>query len=227
MVRLIAMNKRTRYVDEIAHSIREIILSGEFPPGSRLIQEDLAKRLETSRTPLREALRVLEEEGIIVVSPTQGVRVIQISYEMARDYYYVREMLDGLAARLAAQQGNHEQFADMAHILDDMNRSIKPWDPELWLNSNLMFHQTIAEASNNPILIRQIKGVIEVSARLLFPTIVIERQRAEDALEQHQQILAAIIGRDGDRAEALARRHIVTGRELLARSSGQRLMAGD
>lgn len=221
------LNARFRFVDTVAHRLRKMILSGEFPPGSHLIQEDLAKQLKISRTPLRESLRVLEEEGLVVVSPTQGVRVVQVSYKMARDYYYVREMLDGLAARLAAQYIDDERLCILKQNLEYMKDSITPWDSKKWLNSNLSFHQTIAQSSNNPVLMRNIDGIIQISARLFFPTIEIKRQRAEDALGQHQQIMDAIIDRDGDRAEALARYHIQTARELLARSPGRHLTAGD
>lgn len=218
---------RQRMVDQVVDTVREIILNGEFSPGEHLVQEVLADRLGVSRTPLREALRVLEEEGLIVLSDNQGVCVVPVTYSMARDYYFVRESLDGLAARLAAQRGNEQDFDDLETILKQMTDYVKVWNPDAWLRTNLAFHSAVSSAAHNDILARHLDGVIQVSARLFFPTIHIHRDRAQEALREHCDIVDAIRQRDGSRAEALARLHIRTARELLAASQSQQLIAGD
>ena len=108
-----------------------------------------------------------------------------------------------------------------------MTSYVKVWAPDAWLRTNLAFHSTVASAAHNEILARHLEGVIQVSARLFFPTIRIHRDRAQEALREHSDIVDAICQRDGSRAESLARLHIRTARELLAASRTQQLVAGD
>ena len=95
---------RIRLVDEVAHEIRERIYKRHLEPGTPLRQEQLAAELGVSRTPLREALRLLEKEALVKVIPGKGVRVAVVDYEELLAAYDVREVIDGLAARLTAQR---------------------------------------------------------------------------------------------------------------------------
>ena len=97
-----------RLVDEASRAIREVILTGELPPGSQLRQADIAQKMRISRTPLREALMKLEQEGLIAVLPRRVFRVVDLKLEEAIELYELREMLDGLAARLAAQRAGND-----------------------------------------------------------------------------------------------------------------------
>ena len=103
----------------------------------------LADRLDVSRTQLREVLRALEEEGLIGVSENHGVRVILVSYEIARDYYFVRNSLDGLTAQLATQQRTENDFRGRERILSDMTQCVRQWGAEGCLEVNLRFHTAI------------------------------------------------------------------------------------
>ncbi|MCY0909841.1 MAG: GntR family transcriptional regulator, partial [Sulfobacillus thermotolerans] len=196
-------------------------------PGVHLIQEELAERFGISRTPLREALRILEKEGFLVVSPTQGMTVLPITYENVRDYYVVREVLDGAAARLAAQKCTASHIAELHEILNHMENTIEPWSPSEWLNHNLAFHQLITVIADNMPLRHHLEEVINISARLFFPTIQIQLQRAQHALQEHRLIVNALAEHDAIRAESLARHHIATALELLSISRSPLLVAGD
>ncbi|POB09398.1 GntR family transcriptional regulator [Sulfobacillus sp. hq2] len=218
---------KNHLVDTAVRNLREVILSGELPPGMHLIQEELAERFGISRTPLREALRILEKEGFLVVSPTQGMTVLPITYENVRDYYVVREVLDGAAARLAAQKCTASHIAELHEILNHMENTIEPWSPSEWLNHNLAFHQLITVIADNMPLRHHLEEVINISARLFFPTIQIQLQRAQHALQEHRLIVNALAEHDAIRAESLARHHIATALELLSISRSPLLVAGD
>ena len=112
--------KRTRLVDEAARALRDAILNGELSSGTRLRQVQLATQLGISRTPLREALMKLEQEGLIELLPRGGLRVALLNLDEAVELYDVREVLDGLAARLAAQRITEQGLRDLKRHLSQM-----------------------------------------------------------------------------------------------------------
>lgn len=205
---------RRRLVDEAATAIRKAIIDGTFKPGDRLPEDRLATMLGVSRTPLREAFRMLEEEGLVAVSTGRGVEVVRLDTEEASDLYDVREVLDGLAARRAADRIRPESLQELLRLVDTMHKVLAVGDFDGWLQCNVRFHEAVAEASGNRRLLRLLPA-IRVTVQMFHPILASDESRPNDALREHETILAAIRRRDGEAAEAAARMHIRNAKAML------------
>lgn len=204
-----------------------MILDGVFEPGDRLIEERLVAQLNVSRTPIREALRKLEEEKLVTTSPIQGVRVTPITYDIAREHYLLREVLDGLAAALACFNITDQQISDLNDLLGVMREIVDDWRVEKWIEVNSDFHLIISHTAKSPLVSSVLDRTIHITARLFFPTIEFDVARARAALHEHEMIVLALSARDMERAEAIARHHIRNARNALAASSPLHLVGGD
>jgi DNA-binding GntR family transcriptional regulator len=209
-------------VDEATRSVRELILTGKLPPGTRLRQEDLAQRMMISRTPLREALMKLEQEGLIVVLPRRGFRVIELNLTEAIELYELREMLDGLAARLAAEKATPEVLRRLAELVGQMDACVKADNADDWLVHHGEFHEEILRASGNSRLMPLIAN-IRLTIRRFHPLLLTTKNRLYRAFREHEAIFRAIRGHDADRAERLARAHISDAKKLVLRSSHEEI----
>ncbi|HKE74435.1 MAG TPA: GntR family transcriptional regulator [Acidimicrobiales bacterium] len=216
--------QRTRLVDDVTRELREMIVSGELAAGTQLLQVDLAERLGVSRTPLREAFRILENDGLVRTSNgNRTIEVVTIDARQLREMYELREVIDGLAARLAARAGiSDETEHDLRRLLDDMEASTKPYDPSRRIEAHARFHSLIAEASGNH-RVKDFLPLIRVSSAALYlpfindPSAValvdeghlITHKEAMDSAQQgHEAIVDAIVAGNARKAEAAARRHI-------------------
>jgi DNA-binding GntR family transcriptional regulator len=203
-----------RLVDEASRAIREVILTGELPPGSQLRQADLAQKMRISRTPLREALMKLEQEGLIAVLPRRGFRVVDLKLEEAIELYELREMLDGLAARLAAQRAGNNVLEVLRHLINKMDRSVRQQDAAGWLTHHGAFHEEIFKASRNSRLVGLIAN-IRLSIQRFHSLLLSTQDRLKKAFREHDEIFRAIRSHDPDTAERLARRHIASARDII------------
>lgn len=203
----IEWRSRVRLVDEVVGHLRDRILSGDYAPGAPLRQEQLAGELGVSRTPLREALRVLEREGLVTVSPGRGARVLVGDQRRLVAAYELREVLDGLAARLLAARGAAVGIGLLETAIYAQRQALEPWDPREYTLANIRFHQTIFELSNNEFLIGQIP-VVHMTSQVFMPFEVVKHSRAAHAVTEHNAILEAIKAGDGVTAEARAREHV-------------------
>jgi GntR family transcriptional regulator, vanillate catabolism transcriptional regulator len=217
---------RVRLVDEITRHLREMIVSGELPAGTQLLQTQLAEQLGVSRTPLREAFRVLENDGIIRTSSgNRTAEVVTIGTDQLKEMYEVREVIDGLAARLATQKGlSRETERELRRLLRRMKASISPFDPAERIDAHAAFHSLIVESSGNASLLTFLPLIRVSSAALYMPFIedpsvvtqkkggrrVTVRETMEHAQLGHEAIVEAILSGDARKAEAAARRHIVS-----------------
>lgn len=199
---------RVRLVDEVVDELRDRILRGDYPPGSRLLQEQVARDLDLSRTPIREAMRTLEHEGLLVPERFGGVRVAERSPRTLVAAYELREVIDGLAARLAAKAGGERFYRDLQAAMDEQRALLEgEWSPEEWTHANTRFHGLIIDASQNPYL-RSLLPFVRTTSQVFRPMSVLGRDRAESAYAEHQTIAQALFEHDVARAEALARAHI-------------------
>jgi DNA-binding GntR family transcriptional regulator len=194
-------------VDRATDVLREAIVTGQLVPGSPLVQEQLATELGISRTPLREALRRLEQEGLVAVRAKRGLAVAELSPEALVDTYDVREVLDGLAARLAAERISPGELAELRVIHERSLDHIESWDPEGWMAANARFHAAILRAGHSPALQRAMPAG-RMSGLLLFPGLFLHPKHVETAYEEHGAVFDAIHEHNPDAAEAAARRHI-------------------
>lgn len=198
---------RIRLVDEVVDVIRDRIYEGDYAPGEPIRQEQLAAELNVSRTPLREALRMLEREGLVKATPGRGLRVVSADLPTLLEAYQVREVIDGLAARLTAERCDERIAAALDATLAAQRAALEPWSPAAYTAANVAFHRTIIEASENEYVIAQLP-LVRMTSQVFTPIKLVDQSRAADAIEEHAAIAAAIATGDGAAAEQCARRHI-------------------
>jgi DNA-binding GntR family transcriptional regulator len=183
--------------------IRAAIREGGLEPGERLTETDLAARFGVSRTPVRQAIARLEAEGLLTHEPRRGLAVTRPDHQQVVELYVMREVLEGAAARLAAQHASETEIAAMAEIVEHEPRSYG--DARALAAVNQRLHGLLYLAAHNRYLLRSLE---QLSATMsLLPTLLTRGGRAEQAHAEHRAILKAILKRDGEAAEAAARRH--------------------
>lgn len=198
---------RIRLVDEVAQVLRERIYSGSYALGEQLRQEALAEDLDVSRTPLREALRILENEGLLHSEPGRGVRVVSADRKKLLAAYQLREMIDGLAARLAAQSADVEARQELLRLVDAQRVTLEPWDAGHYTLSNVDFHTAVIALADNEYVTSQIP-LVRMTSQVFTPVRILEPERAAAAVSEHAVVAQAIADGDGQEAERLARLHI-------------------
>ena len=207
--------------DVVIDGLREMIADGRVQPGEWIRQERLARELGVSHTPIREALKQLEAEGLVEHVPYRGVRVVEFSLDDVVDIYTMRSALEGLAAAAAATLITPEELAEIRRLHDAMVACKSPVDdlPKI-RELNRDFHRRIVLASRRTYLIRTLEQMWS-----WFPTMLWNRltlmadastpERADADNQQHELIVAALEARDPERAERLIREHIDQSRQAL------------
>jgi len=199
--------------DRVTRVLREAILDGVLAPSTWLREAQLAKELSVSRTPVREALRRLSVEGMVTITAHQGAMVARMTIEDVLEVYVVREVLEGLAARLAARHRSQRHLDGLGDLIARMRRAAEGQAyPEL-TRLNLAFHKEIREASSNDYVDRFLTQV-EHAVRRFGRTTFEAPGRAQDAVQEHARILEAITAGDAEAAEKLATEHMRRARQL-------------
>jgi DNA-binding GntR family transcriptional regulator len=198
---------RTRLVDEVAQILRERIYAGRYAAGEPLRQEHLAADLRVSRTPLREAIRVLEREGLLHSEPGRGVRVVSADLATLLEAYALREVVDGLAARLAAERASAADVERLGGLVQAQRAMLDPFDAGAYTLTNVEFHATVTEIAGNAFLRGELP-LMRLTSQVFAPVDLIGERHARLAVDQHAEIAAAIAGGDGAEAERCARAHI-------------------
>jgi DNA-binding GntR family transcriptional regulator len=203
--------------DEVFSSLRNAILSGHFKPGERLVEKELAEQLDISRTPIREALRKLELEGLVAYEPRKGVVVVGVSSEDAVEIYLIRAVLEGLAAKLAALKRTENELNKLKKLLFGMEDCIEKDKINKLTALHASFHNFIAEVSKSPRLYHMIislhdyvKNFAEIPCYL--------PGRLHRGWEEHKEIVDAIDDGDDERAECATRNHIMQAKESLLKA---------
>lgn len=183
----------------IYHMIREAIVSGELKPGERIILRKLASDLGVSAIPVREAVKLLEAEGLVVLSAYSEVTVSRFSEKDYRELFQVRILLESYAARLAIERLNEVFLQELHQLLEEMRLCVEKEDYKGYGILNRRFHQTFNAFSGNDQLQKLINLVNAKTdrARALF---VFNPQRASDSLKEHEDIVKAIEQSDNDSA---------------------------
>ncbi|MGE5574302.1 MAG: GntR family transcriptional regulator [Bacteroidota bacterium] len=195
--------------ERVYERLRKAIVEGHFAPGERLIQDRLAEQMGVSRSPVREAIRRLESEGLVEVAPVRGVTVINMSIDEAVGLYDLREVLEGLAARLAARNISLEQLSELRNCVKRMEGFLPPKTvPQRWVEENSRFHEIIVKATRNRKL-AELLPVLRESIGVLCRAIQSNPGRVPEAMREHEAILSAIARGDAEEAERLGRLHIV------------------
>lgn len=198
----------------LEREIERVILGGEFEPGERINEKELAERFGISRGPVREALRTLEATGLVEQIPNRGVFVRRLTAEQADEIYEVRAALFALAGRLLAERATDEQIARLRRFVDDMDGAIAKDDFDAYAGENFAFHEYIVASAGNRTLAGQYLGLIKQlrlyrARSLMFGNTM----RASNA--EHREMVAAIAAHDPDRAYAAHLAHVVTAKQRL------------
>jgi DNA-binding GntR family transcriptional regulator len=186
-------------------ALRDAIWDGRFEPGERIPEEEIARSLGVSRTPVREALRRLQERGMLSVGAGRSLVVAELSRQQVLELYAMREILEGSAARFAAQHANETEIDILHHLLGELEKHGD--NPRMLVSLNRRFHRAICEAAHNRYLIATLDGMHDALALLHSNTFRLPSRRSESDAE-HRRIVAAIERRDPDEAEAAARNHV-------------------
>lgn len=206
--------------DAITIALREAILDGVLPPSSWLREDDLARELHVSRTPVREALRRLSDEQLTIRSAHRGTIVAQMSLDDVLAVYAVRETLEGLAARMTAARQPAGVVEALLDVHGKMSDAITAGDIASARKLNLDFHRILRDSTGNPYLQRFLIQV-EHAVRRFERSTLESPGRADEALSEHKGIIAAVAAGDADLAEQRARDHMRRAREVrISRLSG-------
>jgi len=196
---------QTRQSQTDAYSlILDAIDMGEYKPGDRLVESDLADRFGVSRTPIREALQRLETQSLLA-RDGRSLIVASLDHNQMAELYVVRRELEGLAARLAARHANEEEIAVLREMVASDDALVA--DPPALARSNRRFHKQLHLASHNRYLVQQLDLVHRTMA-LMANTSLAAEGRGEIAQNEHKAIVAAIAARDEDGAEQALQDHI-------------------
>lgn len=206
-VETLGAQQRARLVFEVANVLRQRIYSGMYPPGELLRQVQLSQNLNVSRTPLREALRILQSEGLVQAEGARGVSVSRADRARLLNAYAMREMLDGLAARQAAERNACAAEARLFLLIARQRQALAPWSPSDYMQLNVDFHAAVVELAENEFLTAQLT-LIRMTTTVFAPAVLICPERARPAVEAHHAVAVAIAAGDGEAAERLARQHI-------------------
>jgi len=183
----------------------EGIRAGNLRPGDRLTETDLATRLGISRTPVREAIRALEIDGLVIHTPRVGATIRALNSAEITELYEMRAVLEGTAARFAARAAYKSEVAELQDINQEMTAALG--NPAELSTLNARFHVVLLNAARNRFLVRSMQS-IQKTLLILGPSTLEETDRAEAALREHQAIIDALVAHDEDAAEAAMRTHI-------------------
>jgi DNA-binding GntR family transcriptional regulator len=194
--------------------LRDDIISGAVVPGARLVELEIAAEFGVSRTPVREALKRLTAEKLVLSDPARGVVVHAPDPSEIEDVFIVREALDGLAARLAAHRITPSELSRLRVIVESMRQSVEADRREQIVVANQRFHDVIYAAAGNPILTRvgsDLRDYVRRFSTLRFAN----PDRVRYVLAEHERILAALMAHDPEAAEAASDGHLGAAREYL------------
>ena len=201
------MNEYLPLRDVVFNTLRQAIITGEFAPGERLMEIALANRLGVSRTPVREAIRKLELEGLVVMIPRKGAEVAKITEKDLRDVLEVRSSLEELAAELAAERMNDEVKEKLEKALKEFEEAIESDDNAGIADSDVDFHDVIFEATGNARLIQIINNLREQMYRYRLEYVK-DTEYHTVLLNEHRELAKAMVEGRKEDARKIMKRHI-------------------
>lgn len=201
------MNAYLPLRDVVFNTLREAILRGDLQPGERLMELQLAAKLGVSRTPIREAIRMLEQEGLAVTVPRKGAEVAKMTLKGMEDVLEIRGALDEFAVQLACERITEEQLLELKKRKQDFEVSLKSGDVKQIAEADVHFHDVIYEATENPKLVILLNNLREQIYRYRIEYI----KKAENhpvLIREHEAIYDALVKRNREEARLSIREHV-------------------
>ena len=202
--------------DVVFNTLRQAILTGELKPGERLMEIHLADRLGVSRTPIREAIRKLELEGLVTMIPRRGAEVAQITEKSMKDVLEVRRALDALCAELACDRITDEELENLRLACDAFETAVKTKDAKKIAQADVALHDIIVRATGNQRLIQLVNNLSEQMYRYRFEYIK-DFSQHERLVEEHRIIYESIVNKDKETAAEAAKTHIDNQKKAIIR----------
>jgi DNA-binding GntR family transcriptional regulator len=191
----------------VYEAVREAILLGDLAPGERVVEAELARQMRISRGPIREALRQLEQEGLVDYVPRRGVVVAALTRARVLDTYAVRAEMEGLAARCATERAGPTEIAALESLLDDMRTHAGKDNAAGLLQADVQFHELICTMADNPVLLKAWRGLGPLSWTLFSGAKQEGSYELTELAERHLPIVEAIKSGEPEVAAATARQH--------------------
>lgn len=202
--------------DVVFNTLRQAILTGELKPGERLMEIHLANRLGVSRTPIREAIRKLELEGLVTMIPRRGAEVAQITEKSMNDVLEVRRALDVLCVELACDRISDEELEELKNACSSFEQAVKTKDAKKIAQADVALHDIIVHATGNQRLIQLVNNLSEQMYRYRFEYIKDFNQH-ERLVEEHRIIYESIVKKDKETAAREAKTHIDNQKKAIIR----------
>lgn len=200
----------------VFNTLRQAILTGELKPGERLMEIHLANRLGVSRTPIREAIRKLELEGLVTMIPRRGAEVAQITEKSMNDVLEVRRALDALCVELACERITQEKLEELKAACDGFEKAVKTKDVKKIAQADVVLHDIIVEATGNQRLIQMVNNLSEQMYRYRFEYIK-DSEQHENLVEEHRIIYESLVKKDKETASSAAKLHIDNQKKAIIR----------
>lgn len=208
--------------ERVYRRLRSDIIEGRFPPGARIVEQRIATSLDVSRTPVREALRRLETEGLVVGEPNRGSQVRPLSETDIADLYEARSRLEAFAAELAARRGEPEEIQTLLAAAASFEELVDAPDPDpvthtrALVAANSHFHETLLTMGRADRIRRLLSGAVDLP--LVFQALdVFSPDELRRSALFHHLIAQAVAAREPDRAARLMTEHVLQGRDALLR----------
>ena len=200
------IQQRSLYL-EVADRVRELIEQGDLAPGERISEKQLCERFGVSRTPLREALKVLASEGLVELLPNRGTRVVRLTLKMVKDTYDLMGALEGLSGELACQNISDEGIRAIRALHDEMLQHFRERNLPDYFGVNQRIHEGILAASGNEVLQETYSNLNQRVKRVRY-----SKKMTDDfwrkAVQDHEHMILALEARDGRRLGQLLRDHL-------------------
>ncbi len=206
--------------EKILETIRDAILKGSLKPGERVSEPELAERFGISRTPIREAFRQLESEGYLQVIPRKGAVVASLSERDIEEFYAIKILLEGFAAKMAAEKMTAKDIEKLESINERLAQIAKDGDVKNFFRVHNEFHEVFIKAAGNEKLYEMINQLVMRFKRLRLASLS-QPGRMEVSVEEHRNMIAAFKEHDGDRADSLVRHAATIGADVLIQSMTQ------
>jgi len=191
----------------VYEELKNQILMGEIPPGTRMMEIELAEEMGVSRTPVREAIRKLENEGLVTIEPRKGAYASDVSIKDMVDVLEVREDLEGMAAALAADKATEEDKEALQKITEAYKKAVADQDTEEIIKYDEQFHQLIVNCTGNKTLIQLFSQVQELALRFRY-IYYDDMSRYKNMPADHRKIEEAILSGNSQKARVAAGEHV-------------------